>query len=116
MVYANHTRRRVLEICDKDLTDLLQRESRETTRPEEDEVMRKQRAYNNEQKFWIYANKAEAHFALGEFKQSKKAEEAARAIDHKPWMIESYEEQKSKLRVLLERNGYLLNPPWMAGS
>jgi len=74
--------------------------------------MLKQQSYYNEQKFWIFVNKAEAHFALGEFDEYKKALDAAKLIEHKPWMMESFEEQVSKLRILLERNGHLLNPPW----
>ena len=74
--------------------------------------MQLQRMYNNEQKFWIYVNKAEAHYALGEFEESDKAITSAKLIEHKPWMMESFEEQKAKLTVLLERNGHLLNPAW----
>jgi hypothetical protein len=111
MVYASHTRRRVLQICDQELIEIFKREEKDT-RKGDDEMMQKQRLCNNEQKFWVYANKAEAHYALGEFDDYKKAIESAKLIDHKPWMIESFEEQRAKLRVLLERNGHLLNPAW----
>jgi hypothetical protein len=112
MVYACHTRRRVLEVCENELNELAKREERSKTKPEDTEGMQIQRMYNNEQKFWIYVNKAEAHFALGEFEEYKKAIDAAKLIEHRPWMMESFEEQQGKLRVLLERNGHLLNPPW----
>lgn len=112
MVYADRTRRRVLEICENELTEIAKREERDATRGDESEGVQKQRLYNNEQKFWVYVNKAEAHFALGEFEAYGKAVAAARQIDHKPWMMESFEEQVGKLRVLLERNGHLLNPAW----
>ncbi len=112
MVYANHTRRRVLEVCENELNELAKREERGKTMPEDNKEMQVQRMYNNEQKFWIYVNIAEAHFALGEFEESNKAIALAKLIDHKPWMMESFEEQQAKLRVLLERNGHLLNPPW----
>jgi hypothetical protein len=112
MVYASHTRRRVLEVCETELNELAKREEREKTKPEDNKEMQMQRMYNNEQKFWIYANKAEAHFALGEFEEYKKAIDAAKLIGYKQWMIESFEEQQGKLRILLERNGHLLNPPW----
>jgi hypothetical protein len=49
---------------------------------------------------------------LGEFEKYKNAIASAKLIDHKPWMMESFEEQAAKLRILLERNGKLLNPPW----
>ena len=100
-----------MQICEKELNEIVKREERDTKR-DEDEMMLKQRLYNNEQKFWVYANKAEAHFALGEFDEYEKAIASAKLIDHKPWMIESFEEQVGKLRVLLERNGHLLNPAW----
>jgi hypothetical protein len=112
MVYASHTRRRVLQVCENDLNELLKREQRNTIDNGENKEIIKQRTYHNEQKFWIYVNKAEAHFALGEFDAYRAAVNAAKLIEHKPWMIESFEEQVAKLRVLLERNGHLLNPSW----
>jgi len=112
MVYASHTRRRVLEVCEKDLNEIIRREQRKTGDDGENKEMLKQQSYNNEQKFWVFVNKAEAHFALGEFDEYQKAVDAAKLIEHKPWMIESFEEQVAKLRILLERNGHLLNPSW----
>lgn len=112
MVYACHTRRRVLQVCENDLNELVKREQRNTKDDGENKEMLKQQSYYNEQKFWIFVNKAEAHFALGEFDEYKKAMDAAKLIEHKPWMMESFEEQVAKLRILLERNGHLLNPPW----
>ena len=78
--------------------------------------MQKQRLDNDVQKFWIFVNEAEAHFALGEFEEYNNAVASAKLIDHKPWMMESFDEQVAKLRILLERNGYLLNPPWKEKS
>jgi hypothetical protein len=112
MVYANHTRRRVLQICEKELNQIAKREEWEKSKAKEDEGMQKQRLYNNEQKFWIFVNKAEAHFALGEFEEYENAVAAAKLIEHKPWMMESFDEQVAKLRILLQRNGHLLNPMW----
>ena len=112
MVYANHTRKRVIYICNKELNDIRNRETRLIKNTGELEMIDKQRSVHNEQKFWVWVNKAEAHFGLGEFDEYKKAFEEAKKIEHKPWMIESFEEQVAKLRILLEKNGYLLNPPW----
>ncbi len=112
MVYANHTRKRVLYICNKELNEIRNREARLIKNTGEHEMIDKQRSVHNEQKFWIWINKAEAHFGLGEFGDYKNAVEEAKTIEHKPWMIESFEEQVAKLRILLEKNGYLLNPPW----
>ncbi len=116
MVYASHTRRRVLLICERELKEIQKREERQTKDGENNEDIQKQRSYNSDQKFWVYVNKAEAHFALGEFDEYKKAIAAAKQIEHKPWMMESFEEQVGKLRVLLERNGHLLNPVWKEGK
>jgi len=112
MVYASHTRRRVLEICEIELNEIKKREERQTRDTEENEAMQKQRLYNDVQKFWVFVNKAEAHFALGDFEEYKNAVASAKLIEHKPWMMESFEEQVAKLSILLERNGHLLNPPW----
>ena len=112
MVYAGHTRRNVIEICEKELNEIRRREERQANDIEDNEGMQNQRADNNTQKFWVFVNKAEAHFALGEFEDYKRAVDFARLIEHKPWMMDSFEEQVAKLRILLERNGHLLNPAW----
>ncbi|MGZ8558030.1 MAG: tetratricopeptide repeat-containing protein [Chitinophagaceae bacterium] len=112
MVYASHTRRNVIEICEKELNEIKKREQRQANDLEDNEGRQKQRADNNIQKFWVYVNKAEAHFALGEFEEYKSAVDAAKLIEHKSWMIDSFEEQQAKLRILLEINGHLLNPAW----
>jgi tetratricopeptide (TPR) repeat protein len=112
MVYANHTRREVLEICDRELEEIARREQWEKSKTPGDEGVLRQRKCNNEQKFWVYVNKAEAFFALGDFDAYRSLVEKARLIDHKPWMMESFEEQIAKLRILLQRNGHLLNPAW----
>lgn len=116
MVYASHTRRRVLQVCENDLNEIVKREQRKTGNDEENREILSQQSYYNEQKFWIFVNKAEAHYALGEFEEYKNAVAAAKLIEHKPWMMESFEEQIAKLRILLERNGHLLNPAWKENS
>jgi hypothetical protein len=60
----------------------------------------------------VYVNKAEAHFALGEFEEYKKAVASAKLIEHKPWMMASFEEQIARLKILLQKNGHLMNPVW----
>ncbi len=112
MVYANHTRRRVIEVCKNDLNEIIKREGRQREAIGDNVELQKQRLFNNEHKFWIYVNQAEAHFALGQFDEYERSVASARLIEHKPWMMESFEEQVGKLKILLERNGYLLNPPW----
>ena len=111
MVYASHTRRRVLYICDNNWNDIVKREERESKTMENDEITR-QRNFNNETKFWICVNRAESYFGLGEFDKYKSAVAEAKAIPHEPWMMASFEDQVVKLRTLLQTNAHLLNPPW----
>lgn len=112
MVYANHTRKRVLFICDndwKEITRIQERESKDSTQNEE---RLRQRTFNNERKFWICVNRAESYFGLGNFDDYKKAVQEARAIPHEPWMMASFEDQVNSLRILLSENADLMNPPW----
>lgn len=78
MVYASHTRRRVLQVCENDLNEIVKREQRKTGDDEENKEMLSQQSYCNEQKFWIFVNKAEANYALGEFEEYKNAVAAAK--------------------------------------
>lgn len=112
MIYANHTRRRVLYICDNDWNEIIKREERETRNIVENEDIKKQRLFNMERKFWICVNRAESYFGLGEFDKYKNAIAEAKAIPHEQWMMESFEDQVARLRKLLQTNGYLLNPAW----
>jgi tetratricopeptide (TPR) repeat protein len=112
LVYATHTRMRVLYLCEKDLAEIQERESRETLEHQKDEEYLKQHALDTERKFWIAINKAEAYYGLGMFAEYEKAKAAAAAIVHKPWMMESFEDQIKKLRNLLVVNGDLMNPAW----
>ena len=116
MVYANHTRRRVLYICDKNWNDIKKREERESKDGEENEERLKQRSFDNENKFWICVNRAEAYFGLGDFENYKKAIAEAETIEHEAWMMTSFEDQVESLRVLLQTNGHLLNPAWKEGG
>jgi hypothetical protein len=112
MVYASHTRRRVLFLCDQDWAEILKREKSEN--PELDEAERlEHQAYYNEQKFWILINKAEAHFGLGQFDAFIKARTMAASITHADWMMDSLDAQITKLRKLLTAKGSLLNPKWI---
>jgi hypothetical protein len=112
LVYASHTRRRVLYLCEKDLAEIQERESRETLEHQKDEEFLKQQALDTEQKFWISINKAEAYYGLGMFTEYENAKLVAASIEHRPWMLESFEDQINKLRNLLLVNGDLMNPAW----
>ena len=115
MVFANRVRTRVLIICDRDWQELTKREADEQARitAASPEDIQKQNDYNNEQKFWILVNKAEAHFGLGEFEEYKKAVDQASTIPHSEWMMQSFREQGEKLHVLLNKYGNLLESPWI---
>ncbi|MBC7827807.1 MAG: DUF4071 domain-containing protein [Chitinophagaceae bacterium] len=112
LVYANHTRRRVLYICEKDWDDVSKREDRESKDLEENEDIKRQRLFNAEKKFWICVNRAESYFGLGEFEKYNKAVEEAAAIPHQQWMMDSFTDQVARLRELLSKSGHLLNPAW----
>ena len=81
MIYANHTRRRVLYICDNDWNNVLKREERESKEGAANAELLKQRSFDNEQKFWICVNRAESYFGLGEFEKYKKSIEEAKVLD-----------------------------------
>ncbi|MHA4846065.1 tetratricopeptide repeat-containing protein [Flavitalea antarctica] len=112
LVYASHTRRRVLYLCDKDLAAIQERENRETSEHQQGEEYLKQHALDTEQKFWIALNKAEAYYGLGMFTEYQNAKLVAASIKHKPWMMESFEDQIERLRKSLLVSGDLMNPAW----
>jgi hypothetical protein len=113
MVFANRVRQRVLFICDNDWAEIEKRESAEMARTGDagNADIQKQKDYNNEQKFWILVNKAEAYFGLGRFDEYRQAIAQAQAIEHADWMMQSFREQVDKLKVLLIRYGSLLEEP-----
>jgi tetratricopeptide (TPR) repeat protein len=115
MVFANRVRTRVLMICGWDWEAIVQRESAEVanTVTLKAEDAQKQTVYNDEQKFWILVNKAEAHFGLGEFDAYREAIEEAKKFPHTDWMFQSFNEQISKLHLLLSKHGHLLETPWV---
>ena len=112
MIYASHTRKRVLYICDRDWNEVIQREDRRSLEAQDNEEMLRQKASDVETKFWICVNRAESHFGLGEFDKYKIAVEEAKAIPHETWMMTSFAEQVVKLRNLLRKHGHLMNPAW----
>lgn len=112
MVFANHARRHVLGVCEREWEEIRIREEREKKDQEGNQDFLNERTSNNTRKFWIYINRAEAYYGLGMFKDFEDALETALSMDHKPWMMESFYDQVDRLRILLEKNGHLLNPAW----
>lgn len=115
MVFANRVRERVLVLCDRDWADIIKREADEAARTStaSDEDVQKQKDYYNEQKFWILANKAEAYFGLGMFEEYKQTVAAAQNIEHPDWMMQSFQDQVDKLKLLLTKYGNLFEKPWI---
>ena len=113
MIYANYTRKRVLYLCDKDWETIARRESKEVPAQADSEEQKAQKAYNNDLKFWIQINRAEAHFGLGEFAAFRDARTAAQNIAHSDWMMQTFDAQINKLRQLLQTTSDLLTPQWV---
>lgn len=112
MIYANYTRKRVLDLCDSDWEDIVKREGKESSLTTDAE-REAQQAFNNDQKFWIQINRAEAHFGLGNFDAFKNSRVAAQTLEHADWMMEAFDMQIEKLRELLKAKGDLVNPAWI---
>lgn len=109
MVLANRVRRTVLEICAK---DWLAYEQKTGTLPENDQLAMEQKVLDDEQRFWIQVNKAEAHFGLGEMTAYAEACERAGGIPHHDWMMKAFTEEIDKLRLLMQQYGHLLPGGW----
>jgi hypothetical protein len=112
MIYANYTRKRVLDLCDRDWNDIAKRESKESLQGTDAE-REAQRAFNDDQKFWIQINRAESHFGLGNFDAYKKSRADAQQLEHSVWMMQAFDLQIEKLRKLLQAKSDLLNPAWV---
>jgi Tetratricopeptide Repeats-Sensor len=115
LVWANRIRRDLLALCEQEVKEIRERESR--IGPNVDSVRADQKAYDSEQKFWCLATKAEAYFGLGQLDDHERILSEMRELGAPKWMIETFGQQIEKLRNLLAKTGLLLNPPWPgAGS
>ena len=110
MILANRIRQNVLRMCDRDW-NTLETHSLEPM-PANDQLVVDQKIIENEQRFWIQVNKAEAHFGLGEIEAYKEAKAKAETIKHADWMMKAFTEEVEKLRILLNKYGDLLSPAW----
>ncbi|MGZ8211155.1 MAG: tetratricopeptide repeat-containing protein, partial [Burkholderiales bacterium] len=106
LVWANRLRREVLSLCEKELTEIGEREQR--SQGAEGEMVADQRAWELGEKFWCLATKAEAHFGLGETAAYEQARAAAHALPVADWMRASLDEQVERLKRLLDKHGHLL--------
>lgn len=104
MVNANRARKRVLVLCERDWQEITNKKDRIAKKAimlQDEEFSTNQSASDNEQKFWILVNKAEAHYGLGEREAYQKARLEAQNIDHAPWMMASFDRQVEKLGRIL---------------
>jgi hypothetical protein len=114
LVLANRIRREVLDMCQRDWARLEQKQvgAKEKLASENPDLAANQQQMENEQRFWILVNRAEAHFGLGEMDAYREAKNQAGALPHEPWMMASFEDQVEKLGDVLKKHGYLLQPVW----
>lgn len=112
LILANRTRQRVLVICQRDWNEISNREQKHQYTSMDDELAINQLTTENEHKFWILVNKAEAYYGLGQVKEYEQARSDAAQLEHADWMMETFDAQVRKLGKLLKKYGHLLNPPW----
>jgi hypothetical protein len=110
LVYANRTRIDVLGICEKDLQMIEERNKKGSK--EEGGIVTNNETCDDDRKFWIQVNKAEAYYGLAKFKEFEKAYKEAKSLEHAPWMMKSFEGQLQQLEKLMKNNGYLINAAW----
>lgn len=114
MVLANRIRQTVLAVCEKDWA-ALEKKSLAITDPavlENSAMAAEQKVIENEQRFWILVNKAEAHFGLGQITAYNVAKEDAEAVEHGSWMMKAFTDEVEKLKVLMRKYGHLLPGGW----
>lgn len=109
MILANRIRSTVLEICEKDWREY---ENKVDPLPEDNQLALEQKALDNEERFWIQVNKAEAHFGLDEIDAYEAAWQKAGTIPHNPWMMKAFTDEVEKLRLLMRKYGNLLPSGW----
>ncbi|WP_266363277.1 TRAFs-binding domain-containing protein [Tellurirhabdus rosea] len=102
-VWANRTRRDVLEICEQEWDQLMRREMAATQAgaAAENALSQDHQASANELKFWILVNKAEACFGLGMTEDYTEFRDQAEQIGHEPWMMKSFTDQIERLKKVL---------------
>jgi len=112
MVVANRIRRQVLQLCDEDMKNLDKRKQQATAQPVDGNTSQlaiSQLVEDKEQQFWIWVNKAEAHFCLGQMEEYNQAREEAAKVPHDDEMMKSFDEEITRLKEVLDKYGALLN-------
>lgn len=117
MVLASRIRRNVLKLCEKNWNEIMDRKDRPAAQivlQGDQELSADHRTAQNEQKFWILVNKAEAHLGLGEIDEYEKAIAAAKQVDHTEWMWKAFDDEINELRGLLKKYAHLMERPQAA--
>ncbi len=115
LTWASRYRSEVLDLCEKDLAELSERKKNNagSISPSPlDEIAINQQKIQNEEEYYILANKAEAYFGRGEMDEYKKADAMARALQPGDWILKGYEDHIAGLEKLLTQYGHFMNPTW----
>ncbi len=113
MVLANRIRKDILAMCERDWNAILKREQNTAVKEKVDEELSiSQETIENEQKFWITVNKAEANLGLGNIDEYEKASAQAKVIAHEDWMMKGFLKQAFGLGKLMKKYSYLLKMEW----
>ena len=106
LVNAKRTRREVLIMCDKDLSEITARQQSAAMKDglqKNDPFSLNQQKADKQQMFWIQINRAEANFGLGDTDAYNKAVEDAEKMEHEDWMMASLTEQIEKLKKMKQK-------------
>jgi hypothetical protein len=114
MIWANRVRQDVLRMCEKDWTSIIKRHDRNQLQNEkiDEDLLKVQEATENEQKFWILVNKAEANHGLGNMEEYKEAVAQAKVMEHEDWMMEAFKKQVKSLGDLMKKHAHLIKLNW----
>ncbi len=119
MVWASRIRREVIQMCEINSDEIAKRKKKNAKQlilKGDRNLSADQKIAENEQKFWILVNKAEAHFGLGEIELYNQSVERAKKTEHTQWMWKAFDDEVRELRELMKIHGHLLNPPWKDGA
>jgi len=92
-VEAQRVRREVLSVCERWLDENPAPSGRRATKKATDEYL--------SNKYWVVATQAEAYLGTGQTAKANKTYKEAYSIAPEPWMTDSTEQQRKKLKELL---------------
>ncbi len=109
MIWANRIRKDVLKMCERDMKTIQERKYNEAA---DDIFTKNQKVQDHTEMSWILANKAEAHYGLGEMNLYKETIAKMDVHQTDTFVMSVFDEQMSKLQPLMKQFGHLLNPAW----